>query len=137
PVAPPAAPAPPGAQRPPLPELVRRADDAARGYDPAVAQVTAAYGDVRQQVMIANSEGVSTLEDRVRPRLVVQVVAVRDGVVQTGFYGPGRSMGFELLDQFPPEEVARRAAERAVVMLDSEPAPAGQMPVVIASGNGG
>src|SRR4030095_6897909 len=46
-------------------------------------------------------------------------------------------MGFELLDEFPPEEVARRAAERAVAMLASKPAPAGQMPVVIASGNGG
>src|SRR5215218_886770 len=125
------------ASRTTLAELVRRADDAARGYDPAVAQVTAGYGDVRQQVMIANSDGFSTLEDRVRTRLVVQVVAVRDGVVQTGFDGPGRSMGFELLDEFPPEEVARRAAERAVAMLDSKPAPAGQMPVVIASGNGG
>ena len=92
---------------------------------------------VRQQVLIANSGGFSTLEDRVRTRFVVQVVAVRDGVVQTGFDGPGRSMGFELLDEFLPEEVARRAAERAVAMLDSKPALAGQMPVVIASGNGG
>jgi TldD protein len=128
---------PAGVQRTTLAELVRRADDAARGYDPAVAQVTAGYGDVRQQVLIANSEGFSTLEDRVRTRFVVQVVAARDGVVQTGFDGPGRSMGFELLDEFPPEEVARKAAERAVAMLASRPAPAGQMPVVIASGNGG
>jgi len=65
------------------------------------------------------------------------VVAVRDGVVQTGFDGPGRSQGFELLDEFPPELVARKAAERAVAMLASRPAPAGEMPVVIASGNGG
>jgi TldD protein len=120
-----------------LAEVVRRADAAARSYDPSVAQVTAGYGDVRQQVYIANSEGFSTLEDRVRTRLVVQVVAVRDGVVQTGFDGPGRSMGFELLDQFPPEAVARRAAARAVAMLASKPAPAGEMPVVIGSGNGG
>ena len=120
-----------------LAEAVRRADDAARSYDPSVTQVMAAYGDVRQQVYIANSEGFSTLEDRVRTRLVVQVVAVRDGVVQTGFDGPGRSMGFELLDQFPPEEVARRAAARAVAMLAAKPAPAGEMPVVVGSGNGG
>src|SRR4030095_10332386 len=65
------------------------------------------------------------------------VVAARDGVVQTGFDGPGRAMGFELLDEFPPEEVARKAAGGAVPMLASKPAPAGQMPVVIASGNGG
>jgi TldD protein len=124
-------------ERATLAELVRRADDAARGHDPAVAQVMAAYGDVRQQVFIANSDGFSTLEERVRTRFVVQVVAARDGVVQTGFDGPGRAQGFELLDQFPPELVAERAASRAVAMLASRPAPAGQMPVVIASGNGG
>src|SRR6266545_3731475 len=118
-------------------ELVSRADDAARAYDPAVAQVSAGYGDVRQQVLVANSEGFTTVEERVRTRFVVQVVAVRDGVVQTGFDGPGRSQGFELLEEFPPELVARKAAERAVAMLASRPAPAGEMPVVIASGNGG
>ncbi len=128
---------PGGVERSSLAEVVRRADDAARSYDPSVAQVAAGYGDVRQQVYIANSEGWTTLENRVRTRLVVQVVAVRDGVVQTGFDGPGRSMGFELLDQFPPEEVAGRAAARAVAMLASKPAPAGEMPVVIGSGNGG
>jgi TldD protein len=128
---------PAGVERATLAELVRRADDAARSFDSAVAQVTAGYGDVRQQVLVANSEGFTTLEERVRTRMVVQVVAVRDGVVQTGFDGPGRSQGFELLDEFPPEVVARNAAERAVAMLASRPAPAGEMPVVIASGNGG
>jgi TldD protein len=128
---------PAGVERATLAELVRRADDAARAYDPAVIQVTAGYGDVRQQVLVANSDGFTTLDDRVRTRFVVQVVAARDGVVQTGFDGPGRSQGFELLSEFPPELVARRAAERAVNMLASRPAPAGEMPVVIASGNGG
>jgi TldD protein len=124
-------------ERTSLAEVVRRADDAARSHDPAVAQVIASYSDGRQHVLIANSEGFVTEEDRVRTRFAVQVVAVRDGVVQTGFDGPGRSSGYELLDEFPPEEVARRAAGRAVAMLDSHPAPAGEMPVVIAAGNGG
>jgi len=128
---------PAGVQRATLAELVRRADDAARSYDPSVAQVTAGYSDARQHVLIASSDGFATEEDRVRTRFVVQVVAARDGVVQTGFDGPGRSCGFELLDQFPPERVARRAAGRAVAMLASRPAPAGEMPVVVAAGNGG
>jgi TldD protein len=128
---------PAGVERTTLADLVRRADDAARSHDPSVVQVIAGYGDTRQRVLIANSEGFSTDEDRVRTRLVVQVVAARDGVVQTGFEGPGRSAGFELLDQFPPEEIATRAAQRAVAMLASQPAPAGEMPVVVAAGNGG
>jgi TldD protein len=128
---------PSGVERPALAEAVLRADDAARAYDPSVAQVTAAYGDIRQRVYIASSHGFRVEEERVRTRFLVQVVAIRDGVVQTGFDGPGRSKGFELLDEFPPEEVATRAAERAVNMLASRPAPAGEMPVVIGSGHGG
>jgi TldD protein len=128
---------PSGIERTTLAEAVRRADDAARSQDPAVVQVIASYMDTRQRVQIANSEGFSTDEDRVRTRFVVQVVAARDGVVQTGFEGPGRSSGYELLERFPPERIARTAAGRALAMLASRPAPAGEMPVVIAAGNGG
>ena len=124
-------------ERATLAEMVRRADDAARAYDGSVVQVTAAYGDARQRVLIANSEGFRTDEQRIRTRFVVNVVAVRDGVVQTGFEGPGRSAGFELLDEFPPEQIATTAAERAVNMLASKPAPAGEMPVVLGAGHGG
>jgi TldD protein len=124
-------------ERATLADMVRRADDAARAYDGSVAQVIAAYGDARQRVLIANSDGFRTDEQRIRTRFVVQVVAIRDGVVQTGFEGPGRSAGFELLDEFPPEWVAEAAAERAVNMLASKPAPAGEMPVVIGPGHGG
>jgi len=128
---------PAGIERASLADLVRRVVGAARSHDPSVAQVIAGYSDGRQHVLIANSDGFLAEEDRVRTRFIVQVVAVRDGVVQTGFDGPGRSSGYELFDQFPPEDVARRAATRAVAMLDSRPAPAGEMPVVIAPGNGG
>jgi TldD protein len=128
---------PAGVGRATLADAVRRADDAARAHDPSVVQVIAGYSDTRQRVLIVNSDGFSTDDDRVRTRFVVQVVAARDGVVQTGFEGPGRSCGFELLDQFPPEDIGRAAAGRAVAMLASKPAPAGEMPVVIAAGNGG
>jgi TldD protein len=122
---------------PGLADIVRRAEDAARSYDASVRQVTIGFSDVTQNVFIANSEGHRSLEDRVRTRLVAQVVAARDGVIQTGFEGPGAAVGHELLDDHPPEEVGRRAAEHAVTMLDAEPAPAGEMPVVLAAGSGG
>jgi TldD protein len=62
---------PAGVDRATLAELVRRADDAARAFDPAVAQVSAGYGDVRQQVLVANSEGFTTMEERVQTRVLV------------------------------------------------------------------
>ncbi len=116
---------------------LRQADDAARALDPAVRQALVSYFDTQQRVLIANSEGLWTEEDRPRLRLFVQVVAARDGVVQTGFSGPAGFGGAELFDRFPPAETAERAAGQAVAMLGGRPAPAGEMPVVLAPGGGG
>jgi TldD protein len=122
---------------PALVELVRRAEDAARSYDGAIRQVTVRYADTRQGILLANSEGHRHTEERVRTRLVVQVVAARDGELQTAHEAPGAAQGHELFEAHPPEAIARRAAERAVVLLDADPAPAGELPVVLAPGSGG
>ena len=116
---------------------LREAEDTARSLDPAVRQVLAAHEDSRQHVLIANSEGLWAEEIRPRLRLVIQVVAIRDGMFQTGFDGPGGLTGAELLERHPPAETGRRAAQMAVAMLDGRPAPAGEMPVVLGPGGGG
>jgi TldD protein len=113
------------------------ADDAARSFDPAVRQVMVTYVDSLQHVLVANSEGRWAEEERPRIRLFAHVVAARDGVVQTGFEGPGGLTGAELLEAHTPESIGRRAADMAVAMLDGRPAPAGEMPVVLGPGGGG
>jgi TldD protein len=70
-------------------------------------------------------------------RFAVNVVAARNGNIATGFEAPGHSGGVELLDAFPPEEVAASAATKATTMLDARPSPAGEFPVVLAPGTGG
>jgi TldD protein len=122
---------------PGMADVVRRIDASARDVDGAVRQVGATYADTTQDVFLVNSEGHRHSERRVRTRLAARVVAARDDVVQTGLEAPGAAAGLELLDDHPPEEVGRRAAERAVLMLDSRPAPAEEMTVVLASGSGG
>lgn len=122
---------------PDLADIVRRIDRAARGVDPAVRQVAASYADTAQDILLVNSEGHRHTEQRVRTRLAARVVAARDDVVQTGLDAPGAAAGLELLDRHPPEDVGRKAAESAVLMLDSRPAPAGEMTVVLAPGSGG
>jgi TldD protein len=116
---------------------VREADDAARSHSPEVRQVTAVYGDSLQRVLIAASDGRWVQETRPRVRLVVSVVAARDGNIQTGFHGPAGLAGLEFLETHPPSETALVAAERAVTMLDARPAPAGEMTAVLAPGMGG
>jgi TldD protein len=116
---------------------LRELDDAARSLSPEVVQVVGAYGDSLQRKLIATSDGRWVEEERPRIRLVAQVVATRDGVIQTGFFGPAACAGVEFFDRYTAEEIGRKAAQRAVTMLDSIPAPAGEMPVVLAPGMGG
>ena len=113
------------------------ADDAARSFSPEVRQVVVGYGDSLQHVVIASSEGLWVEEERHRLRFVVQVVAARGDILQTGFEGPAGLAGAELLEGHPPAEIAEAAARQAVTMLDGAPAPAGEMPVVVGPAGGG
>lgn len=113
------------------------ADEAARSAGGEVRQVTASYADVHQKVLIANSEGLLVEDERTRVRFAVQVVAARGERIATGFEAPGHSGGFELLDARPPAELASKAASKALRMLDARPAPAAELPVVLAPGTGG
>ena len=118
-------------------QLVRAGDEAARAAGAEVAQAIVGYGDTRQKVLIANSLGDLVYDDRTRTRFTVQVVARRDDVIQTGHETVGGSAGFELVDEAMARAVATTAAEKALTMLDSRPAPVGAMPVVMANGFGG
>ena len=116
---------------------LREVDEVARGHSPEVTQVTGIYFDSLQRRLIAASDGRWIDEERPRIRLVAQVVAKRGDVIQTGWDGPAACAGVEFLDAHPPRVTAERAAARAVTMLDSVPAPAGEMAVVVANGCGG
>jgi TldD protein len=117
--------------------LVRAGDEAARAAGAEIAQVIVGYGDTRQKVLIANSLGDLVYDDRTRTRFTAQVVARRGDVIQTGHETVGGSAGFELVDESAARVVATAAAEKALTMLDSRPAPVGAMPVVMANGFGG
>lgn len=118
-------------------EALLEANASARDHSPQVRQVIASYCDVRQEVLVASSDGTFVSDDRTRVRFVVNVVAERSGRISTGHEGPGHSGGFELLDAHPPADVGREAARKAVTMLDARPSPAGEFPVVLAPGAGG
>ena len=116
---------------------VREADEAARASGAEIRQVTATYADSVQRLLIASSDGRWVEEVRPRIRLTVSAVAGRDGTIQTGFHGPAGLAGAEFIEANPPSVTAEVAARRAITMLDSEPAPAGETSVVLAPGMGG
>lgn len=119
-------------------KAVEAADRTAREVSSQqIKQVIVGYGDVIQNVTIANSEGDYVEDERIRTRMMVQVVAAEDGTIQTGYDAVGSMAGFDLLQRNNPEDIARTAASRAVEMLKAQPAPSGKMPVVMAGEAGG
>jgi TldD protein len=117
-------------------EVLRELDERARSAGSEVAQVSASYSEGRRRVAVANSEGLVASDDRTRVRLGAQVVARRDGIVETGFETLGAHRGFEMLDG-DPAGIAEQAAQKALDLLGADPAPAGEMTVVVGGGFGG
>lgn len=118
-------------------DLLRQADDAARSEGAGIRQVGVSYADSRRRIMVANSDGLLAGDDQVRTRFMVSAVAAGDTGMQTGYEGPGGTVGFELFDAIDVAEVARTAARRAIDMLKARPAPSGRLPVVLKRGAGG
>ncbi|MDD4145877.1 MAG: TldD/PmbA family protein [Clostridia bacterium] len=118
-------------------QTVLEVNDAARQVDQRIRQVTVNYGDVRQKVTIANSDGVFVEDLRTRTRLSVHTVAAEGNLIQTGYHSLGGSQGFELLEENDPTQIAEIASQRAILMLSAKPAPSGKMPVVLAGKAGG
>ena len=116
---------------------VNRADRAARGFDSRVRQVMAVYRDSQMTAQTANSLGEFHEESVIATLFMVQVVAQDGAVTQTGYEPLGAERGFELFDQASPEDLALKAAARAVRMLSARKSPGGVLPVVLSSEAGG
>jgi TldD protein len=118
-------------------EIIKRADQAARDYDPRIRMAMIDYYDEVRGRVIANSEGVY-LRDEL-PLLFFTVQAMSDDRNRRHMARERLSYhsGFEMFEVKTPEMVARNAAREAVAMLEAEDAPAGMMDVVMQNGWGG
>ncbi|MDL2225704.1 TldD/PmbA family protein, partial [Eubacteriales bacterium OttesenSCG-928-M02] len=117
--------------------ICKQAHDVARAFSPEIVQAAGSVGDIVQNVIIANSEGMYVEDRRARSRFMVQAVASANGEMQTGYWGPGAGAGFEFYDTIDIEALAKSAANTAVTMLHAPFAPAGVMPAAIGNGFGG
>ncbi|ADR36909.1 microcin-processing peptidase 2 [Oceanithermus profundus DSM 14977] len=117
-------------------ERLAEADAAAR-VGPEIKKVQIYLLERDQEILVVNSEGVWNTDRRVRTRYMVTAIAENEQGMQTGFAGPGLSVGLELFDLEPPAEHGRAAGEQARTLLGARPAPAGPMPVVIGNAFGG
>ena len=118
-------------------DLLREGCSAAKEHDERIVQVSGGLICVDHTIQIANTEGLLTSDRHVRTRMAISATASDGHENQSGFYGPGRGMGLEVFELFPPREIGLTAARQAITNLKADYCPSGQMTVAIENGFGG
>ena len=116
-------------------KLLADIDDYARGRDSRVRQVIASLAGEWQAVHVQRPGGEHAADIRPLVRLNVSVVVEQDGRKETGSHGTGGRITYErLLDAGMWRSAVDEALRQALVNLESVPAPAGEMTVVLGPG---
>ncbi len=118
-------------------EVIRRADQAARDYDPRIKMTMIDYYDEIRGRVIANSEGLFLRDELPLLFFIVQAMSEEGSARHMARERLSQHSGFEMFEHVTPETVARNAAREAIAMLKAEDAPAGIMDVVMQNGWGG
>ncbi len=116
-------------------KLLGEIDAYARSKDPLVKQVSASIAGEWQAVQIIRADGKRVADIRPLVRLNVSVTVGKGDRMESGSYGAGGRLGFAAFVepdawQYQVDEALRQA----LVNLESVPAPAGEMDVVLGSG---
>ena len=115
--------------------LLAEIDAYARAKDPRVKQVSCSLAGEWQVVHIMRAGGQAVGDIRPLVRLNVSVVVEQDGRQESGSYGAGGREGYAaFIDPRTWKTYADEALRQALVNLDSRPAPAGEMQVVLGPG---
>ena len=114
--------------------LLERVEKMARAKDPRIVQVMAGVAAEYDVVMVARADGTRAADVRPLVRLSVTVIAEQQGRREMGSGGGG---GRHALSYFTDESIAEyveHATRAALTNLESRPAPAGEMTVVLGPG---
>lgn len=114
--------------------LLEQAERMARAKDPRIVQVMAGLAAEHDVVLVARADG--TLAADVRPlvRLSVTVIAEQNGRREMGSAGGGGRFGLAYFDTARLQSYVDDAVGAALTNLESRPAPAGEMTVVLGPG---
>jgi TldD protein len=115
-------------------KLLERVEQVTRARDPRIVQVMAGLASEFDVVLVARLDG--TLAADVRPlvRLSLTVIAEQNGRREMGSSGGGGRFGLGYFDEAMIARYADEAVQAALTNLQSRPAPAGEMDVVLGPG---
>jgi TldD protein len=116
-------------------KLLAEIDAYARKKDSRVKQVMASLSGEWQAVQILRPDGYRVADVRPLVRLNVSIVAAEGDRMETGSHGVGGRMGYAtFIDPAAWREQVDEALRQALINLQSVPAPAGEMKVVLGPG---
>ena len=116
-------------------EILKEIDDYARSIDKRVIQVSANIGASMQEIVILRIDGTLTTDTRPMARINVNVIVEQNGRRESGSSGAGGRFDLKsLLEASCWKKHVNEALRIATVNLDSVPAPAGIMDVVLGPG---
>ena len=114
--------------------LLGKVERLARARDPRVSQVMAGLAAEYDVVLVARSDGLLAADVRPLVRLSVTVIAESGGRREQASAGGGGRFELARFDDALIERYVREAVDAALLNLESRPAPAGTMSVVLGPG---
>jgi TldD protein len=115
-------------------KLLEKVEKLARSKDPRIVQVMASVGAEYDVVMVARADGTRAADVRPLVRLSVTVIAEQNGRREVGSGGGGGRFGLGYFQDSIIEGYVDQAVNAALTNLESRPAPAGEMTVVLGPG---
>lgn len=116
-------------------ELLQRIDTRARAASPHVQQVMANMVAVHEIILIVDEQGRMTADVRPLVRTNVSVIVERDGQTESAMAGGGGRFDLDyFLNDDRADQYADEAVRKALINLDAQAAPAGNMTVVLGNG---
>ena len=115
-------------------KLLEKVEKLARAKDPRIVQVMASVGAEYDVVMVARADGTRAADVRPLVRLSVTVIAEQNGRREVGSGGGGGRFGLGYFQDSIIEGYVDQAVNAALTNLESRPAPAGEMTVVLGPG---
>jgi TldD protein len=114
--------------------LLERLERFARAADPRVTQVMAHVAGSWETVLIVRSDGHLAADVRPLVRVSVNVILEENGRREQGSAGGGGRFDYTYFTDALLSDYAEKATHQARVNLAAEPAPAGEMTVVLGNG---
>jgi len=117
--------------------VLKYIEEQAKAKDPAVDKVSVYWADSDERVMIATLDGVLVTDHRPMTRATLLVTAKKGDEVQSGYSNIAAREEFSWYTEERLDTMIQEAVDRTMILFDARRPPAGEMPVILASGASG